>query len=439
MARHNKGTLYKRGKIYWLEYYVNNERIRESLKTSNLKEAQSKRDIIINDLKARKNEDKHIAILHRVKDAEHARIEAEQKLQDFREENRTKLKITDVWEHYLASKERPQSGQGTLKDYDYCWRKFVMWWSNNDGDQRPYVEDIKKEDASKFARFLDTEQLSPNRYNKIIISCKLVLNVIAPLCNDMANPFAGIRNKRLDPQGHRKLTVEELRIVCGKATGEMRVLFAIGLFTALRMGDCCTLQWNEISLELDRIVRKPNKVKSRKKKNTLIIPLHPDLRKILVEIPQDTRQDYVLPEYASLYLRDRGAVSKKIQQHFTDCGIDTKGGRTGKNAPPEVGFHSLRHTFVSMAAQAGVPLPIIQELCGHESSAIQQVYLHMGEDATRQAILALPNIGNPVNDNQLLPMPSSQSRNQEAIALLNSMNAKNWDEIKDKVIRILSS
>ena len=56
-------------------------------------------------------------------------------------------------------------------------------------------------------------------------------------------------------------------------------------------------------------------------------------------------------------------------------------------------FHSLRHTFVSISANAGVPLPVVQSIVGHCSTAMTRHYYHESENALRQAVEAIPAIG----------------------------------------------
>ncbi|MBT7069146.1 MAG: hypothetical protein HN919_22815 [Verrucomicrobia bacterium] len=41
--KHRKGHIFKRGNVYWLEYKVNGKRFRQSLDTSDVKEARTKR------------------------------------------------------------------------------------------------------------------------------------------------------------------------------------------------------------------------------------------------------------------------------------------------------------------------------------------------------------------------------------------------------------
>lgn len=48
--------------------------------------------------------------------------------------------------------------------------------------------------------------------------------------------------------------------------------------------------------------------------------------------------------------------------------------------------HSLRHTYTSLLAEAGISLPVIQRLLGHGSSHItEQVYLHVTKTKKREA------------------------------------------------------
>ena len=56
-------------------------------------------------------------------------------------------------------------------------------------------------------------------------------------------------------------------------------------------------------------------------------------------------------------------------------------------------FHSLRHTFVSLSANAGVPLAAVQAIVGHTSTAMTRHYYHENEDALRRAVDAIPAIG----------------------------------------------
>ena len=40
-------------------------------------------------------------------------------------------------------------------------------------------------------------------------------------------------------------------------------------------------------------------------------------------------------------------------------------------------FHDLRHSFISMMAERGVPLPVVQSMVGHMSAAVTRHYTHI--------------------------------------------------------------
>ncbi len=53
------------------------------------------------------------------------------------------------------------------------------------------------------------------------------------------------------------------------------------------------------------------------------------------------------------------------------------------------GFHSLRHSFASFCAEAGVPKAVLLSILGTESEIADKYYTHVGEAAQQQAIAAV--------------------------------------------------
>jgi len=107
------------------------------------------------------------------------------------------------------------------------------------------------------------------------------------------------------------------------------------------------------------------------------------------------RAEYVLPEIAALYLRRSDMVTDMVQRHFAACGI--KSHKTWHRdewqaAVVEVGFHSLRHTFVSLCRESNAPLAVVESIVGHSSPAMTRHYTHVGELAAGRAVAMLPSI-----------------------------------------------
>ena len=56
-------------------------------------------------------------------------------------------------------------------------------------------------------------------------------------------------------------------------------------------------------------------------------------------------------------------------------------------------FHSLRHSFNSAMANAGISQEIRQKLTGHTSAETNKVYTHHELEALRAAVSVIPGIG----------------------------------------------
>ena len=123
---------------------------------------------------------------------------------------------------------------------------------------------------------------------------------------------------------------------------------------------------------------------------TVTIPIHPSLHAVLAETPQGARRGPVMPQTAATYERDAATVTDRAQRVFRSCGIETSTRNGGGRAKVDIGFHSLRHTFVSMSANAGAPLAVVQRLVGHSTPAMTMHYYHGTTDAARAAVNALP-------------------------------------------------
>jgi len=70
-----------------------------------------------------------------------------------------------------------------------------------------------------------------------------------------------------------------------------------------------------------------------------------------------------------------------------------------------VRFHDLRHSFITLMAEGGVPLPVVQGIVGHMSARVTRHYTHISNDAVRKAVELLDRkretfVGNFVGKSQ---------------------------------------
>ena len=409
-SKRGQGRLYKRDStgqerkvnyktgVFYLEYKVNGQRVKQRLVDQNgdgiktIEAAEAERIRIMAPFAAGETVEQLKAIQAKLADAETIHAQAI-------EDANPPLTITDAWSTYLRSNERPDSGDDMQSRYAGYWKRLTEWLKET-GTEVKYLRDITTETAQDYAADLTRAKYSPNTFNKHTDFLRLFFTVLELPARMQGNPFARIRRKNLKTNVRRELTIAELKDILMKANGELQTLLYIGTFTGLRLGDCCTLKWGEVDLDRGVI-----KVTTNKKDKRVFVGIPEALYAKLEETPQNKRKGYVLPNYAEIYnhrnesglLTRQAQITREIQDHFEVCGIQThKEGTgyiedengdsvsTGKRAVVEVGFHSLRHTFVSLHAERGTPQSVVQAIVGHGSPAMTAHYTHIGEDTARQ-------------------------------------------------------
>ncbi len=360
------------------------------------------------------------------------------------DEKNPPLSIGQAWHEFLTSPNRPDSGGSTLRQYEFQWQAFADWMKEKHADLLT-LRDVSKEIAEEYASSLINEKFSPSTFNKHLNLLALVFRVVTHKAKLTGNPWESpkrggfIQRKRTVTNSRRELTIDELRKICQAATGELRTLLALGIYSGLRLGDCATLRWGEVDLPRGMIRRIPNKT-ARRNPKPVIIPIHPILRDMLSETPLDKRGEYVLPEMAALYAQNICAVTDRVQSHFKACGITLHKpgtGTDGKRAVIEVGFHSLRHTFVSLCRESNAPLAVVESIVGHSNPSMTRHYTHVGELAAGRAVALLPSVMSEATPEPPKLEPSRILREVQNLA--KSITAKNWRKQKSALLVTLAS
>jgi len=376
------GTLERKGRVWRARWTVDGKTFTKTTGTSDRREAEKILAEIVAPFAAKSDAERleNLAVKIEGRKAEIRRYE----------DSKPALALADGFEAYRRSRERPDTGAATLDMYESQYNRLVRWAADNAPDAKE-MRNFTRATADAFATYLAGE-LSPNSFNKYITLFRRMWDVLAEEGRMTENPWTKIRHMALATHTRRELTLEELARVCGSVTGEMRLLFAVGIYTGLRLGDCAMMEWGSIDLARNRIMTIPRKTARHANGKPVVIPLHPTLAALLAEIPPDARTGYLLPDLAAMYEHDSGMISNRIQAVFTRAGIRTQTTADGERARVDVGFHSLRHTFVSLSANAGAPLAVVQAIVGHSNPAMTRHYFHESEAALQSAVAALPSI-----------------------------------------------
>ncbi len=152
------------------------------------------------------------------------------------------------------------------------------------------------------------------------------------------------------------------------------------LFTGLRVGELCALQWEDISFRdntifvhqtMQRIrASDPGTAKTKiiitnpKSASSIrTIPLPQDLADLLKEAKIE-KEGFFLTGSREKYLEPR-VMQNQFKRVLTRCGIEA------------ANFHALRHTFATRCVELGFDAKSLSELLGHASVAItMNRYVH---------------------------------------------------------------
>ena len=439
------GYLFKRGSNFYVQYRVNGKLFMKSLRDQKGQPitTRNEAEVARRDLIAPISQRDEVKVLEAIAGQLVGRKAEVAKWEDGQN---PPLPISQAWAEFLASPNRPDSGPETLYQYECQWSRFAGWMKEKHADKLT-LRDVTKEIAEDYAASLNHGVMSANTYNKHLGLLALVFRVVKRKArlpeNVWEHPKRGgfLERKRLVTHSRRELTLDELKKICTTAEGELRTLLALGVYTGLRLGDCSTLRWAEVDMGQNVIRRIPNKT-ARRNPKPVIVPLHPILRDMLAEMPTEKRDEYVLPKLAALYIHRTDAVTDMVQKHLKGCGLrlhkigtgpaENEGGR----AVIEVGFHSLRHTFVSLCRESNAPLAVVESIVGHNSPAMTRHYTHVGELAAAQAIALLPSMTGRVRMLDNTRTPEAVLKQCKAIA--QSITEKNWRKKRAALLRMLS-
>lgn len=374
--------------FYYGRFKVDGKEIWFSTKSTDRKKAQAVADAKAQAARGKVNTDDYfnglIALLARLpdKDQDAKRNDYARRLMQGQSST---LKVIDAWQAWLDSPLKGNPGAATIRGYDATWKRFSKWIPAHKVE---YLHEITETYAQDYISDLWKSGISPRTFNGHTMFLKSMFAVLRVKAGLLTNVWANIKSMDKETQGRQNFTPEELRAICSKAKGAIRYMIGIGLYTGMRLGDVVNLKWKNIGK--NSITMIPSKTKRKGKQITL--PIHPVLRVLLNELRKQAAGEYLFPAEHNAYQGDDSSVSKRFQTFLEDCGITTTeaGGAHRRKAIVRKGFHSLRHSFVSLCAANRVPQVAIQDLVGHGSPAMTALYSHADFEQKQSAINGLP-------------------------------------------------
>ena len=300
------------------------------------------------------------------------------------------LPLGEVWEAFENT--RPSAGAGTLGLYKHAFTRFKTWVEEN----KPSVvdlADINEEIASDWLHAEWKGQISRSTYHDRRGSMLTITKALMKPYRLQENPWpltARIKKAGQPQQQRLPLSREHVQALLEQEMKQdVRAIMLLALCAGMRLKDAALLKWPDVSERMITYVPAKTKNSTEAKPQVPILPL---LAQTLKDLPRDEDSEYVVPRLAAWYLRCSTGISRMLVRELhkvTGKSIQSADGK-GKVARSEYGYHSLRHTFCTELARAGVPVAKLAAMAGDTIATVDKFYVKL--DLSAQPIEQLSAI-----------------------------------------------
>jgi integrase len=211
------------------------------------------------------------------------------------------------------------------------------------------------------------KEVSPAATNRALTLLKSMFNRATEWDKfDGANPVTKVKFFREDNHKLRYLDKDEIKRLVENCEDMLRPLIIVAVNTGLRKAELFNLKWQDIDINNGTIhlLRTKNGEKRE-------IPMNEAVKTVIVEAKEHSDSEYVFCTKTGNPYTD---IRKPFARSLKRAGIK------------DCLWHTLRHTFASQLAMAGVDLNTIRELLGHSSTRMTIRYAHLSSNHKNNAV-----------------------------------------------------
>jgi integrase len=316
----------------------------------------------------------------------------------------TKLETATVREHFASwlANKKPGLAKQSVVRYELVTRDFLACLGQRADIPLEYLQE------SDVIAFRDKESRASKSSRTVNLSVKIIRSALETARKRgliTHNPAAGVDTVTGEAIQREPFTAAEIeKLLAAAPDVEWRGLIMLGLYTGGRIGDLAHLKWGNVNLITGMITFQPEKTKKRGKKVSL--PLHPALASFLLSLPSaDDDSAPLFPKMNAKKVGGEHGLSRLFSRIMAAAGVDAMTVQTGFHAKSgdskkkgkarslaRRSFHSLRHTAVSMMANAGVSEELRRKVTLHSDSEVHARYTHHEAGPLRAALGTLPDV-----------------------------------------------
>jgi len=252
------------------------------------------------------------------------------------------------------------------------------------------LRDIKDIHIINFVKKLQNDGLSNKRIKDILLVLKQFFKYNRM---DIKITYPKVKKKTIQTFQDDEIKIMEKLLLNSTNIKDFGVVFV--LFSGLRIGELCALQWKDINLDKQvmkiskTLVRIKNDANGRQKTKVVIdtpktdtsirdVPIHSVLVPYLEKFKKNQNEDYFVLTESKNFIS-----TNKYYNYYINLLDRLKIKRYT--------FHTLRHTFATRALINGIDIKTLSEILGHSSVKITlDRYVHIKADEKLVQINKLP-------------------------------------------------
>jgi integrase len=298
--------------------------------------------------------------------------------------------LAEWFDHFVKQKQKSRADKTALR-HEQMMKEFVEFLGAR---AQRNIAAITSKDIAAFRDHRQRLGLAASTLNTDMTVLSAAFNAALRQGHISVNPCGAIEPLRERTAHKSTFTPEQVTALLRAADGEWTGLILMAFYTGARLGDCANLQWQHIDLisPIKTIAFEQGKTGAQ-----LITVIHPALEDYLLSLPAPKSDEaFVFP---SLAQRNISPLSKHFRKILERAHIEqrvirekSEGSKSGRTVFA-LSFHSLRHSFTSILANAGVPEELRMALTGHKERAVHQRYTHRELQQLQGAIGMLPQVG----------------------------------------------
>ena len=286
---------------------------------------------------------------------------------DLFNDSKAKVPFQKLVDNKILSLKLGDASVGSIENVELASRKFMDYFRHYKPSVLEDVNELTKEDILELILWLKGSTHKVSYCNSIINKIRSILNLAFEDKLITTNYGKWLKAQKVIDDDKEEIITKEEYVEMKKNCNTRRFsgvnkMVVLTLFWNLpsRLNEITKLEIGDINFS-ERCLT----VTAVKTSKRITLPLNEELMKVLsvyIEFTKNVRQT----EQLLITSTGQPLSARAIQNYLAQCGDSIN-----KHVHP----HLFRHTWITRAVSSGLPLTMIQQMCGHQTlKQISQVY-----------------------------------------------------------------